>query len=169
MATPRQLEAIIRLSEAWARMGLREEVTVADVKHAYDLWFGALSRSARDAEGKVDMASFTDAGPTSQQKFLTEQLPGVLRTMLQNMFRQGRSTITVRELHNDYETKAKGAEEGAAAGAEAGADAAKLRSVTFKQLLIALHQLSDVIDLKQMKITQKMGGAAAGAAADGDM
>ena len=84
MATPRQLEAIIRLSEAWARMGLREEVTVADVKHAYDLWFGALSRSARDAEGKVDMASFTDAGPTSQQKFLTEQLPGVLRTMLQS-------------------------------------------------------------------------------------
>jgi len=58
---------------------------------------------------------------------------------------------------------------GAGTGAEAGADAAKLRSVTFKQLLIALHQLSDVIDLKQMKITQKMGGAAAGAAADGDM
>ena len=86
-----------------------------------------------------------------------------------DMFRQGRSTITVRELHSDHEAKAKGPEEGAAAGAEAGADAAKLRSVTFKQLLIALHQLSDVIDLKQMKITQKMGGAAAGAAADGDM
>jgi hypothetical protein len=49
-ATPRQLEALIRLSEAWARMGLRDTVTVADVDHAYQLWFGAMSRAARDAE-----------------------------------------------------------------------------------------------------------------------
>jgi hypothetical protein len=85
------------------------------------------------------------------------------------MFRQGRSNILVKELHHDYDVKQKAADEAPAGGAEAGADGGKLRAVTLKQLLIALHQLSDLIDIKQMRITQKMGGAAAGAAGDGDM
>jgi hypothetical protein len=43
VATPRQLEALIRLSEAWARMHLRELVTEADVTAAYNLWCAACS------------------------------------------------------------------------------------------------------------------------------
>lgn len=38
VATPRQLEALIRISEAWARMHLRETVVEDDVTAAYNLW-----------------------------------------------------------------------------------------------------------------------------------
>ena len=47
MATPRQLEALIRLSEAWARLHLREAVAEADVTAAYHLWWGGLVGGAR--------------------------------------------------------------------------------------------------------------------------
>lgn len=54
--TPRQLESIIRLSEARARMRLSREVTVDDVEHAISLMEHCLKSVGIDPEtGKLDI------------------------------------------------------------------------------------------------------------------
>jgi DNA replication licensing factor MCM4 len=55
-ATTRQLESMIRLSEAHAKMRLAEEVTVDDVKEAVRLIRSAIKESATDpVTGRIDM------------------------------------------------------------------------------------------------------------------
>ncbi|CAD7936383.1 unnamed protein product [Amoebophrya sp. A25] len=55
-ATPRMLESLIRLAEAFAKMELREEVTREDVKDGYNLLNDATFKSAVDpVTGKIDM------------------------------------------------------------------------------------------------------------------
>lgn len=54
-ATARQLDSLVRLSEALARMHLRGEVTVDDVKEAVRLVKTALMDSATDKFGRIDM------------------------------------------------------------------------------------------------------------------
>ncbi|KAA8909460.1 MCM2/3/5 family-domain-containing protein [Sphaerosporella brunnea] len=55
-ATTRQLESMIRLSEAHAKMRLSEEVTVDDVKEAVRLIKSAIKESATDpVTGRIDM------------------------------------------------------------------------------------------------------------------
>ncbi len=54
--TPRQLEAIVRLSEARARMRLKKEITPEDVSHAIDLMEYCLKSVGVDPEtGKMDI------------------------------------------------------------------------------------------------------------------
>lgn len=58
-ATPRQLESLIRLAEAHARMQLKEEVEEEDVDEALRLVKSALRMSALDPNtGKIDMNLF---------------------------------------------------------------------------------------------------------------
>ena len=47
-ATPRQLESVIRLSEALAKMRLAEYVTSEDVEEAFTLMTSALQQAATD-------------------------------------------------------------------------------------------------------------------------
>lgn len=55
-AYPRQLESLIRLSEAHAKIRLSETVTIDDVEFAYNLYREALKQSAVDpVTGKVDV------------------------------------------------------------------------------------------------------------------
>lgn len=55
-AYARQLESLVRLSEAMAKMHLREWVTKKDIEKAYDLYMNALRQSAVDPEtGLVDV------------------------------------------------------------------------------------------------------------------
>ncbi|CAD7946321.1 unnamed protein product [Amoebophrya sp. A120] len=55
-ATPRMLESLIRLAEAFAKMELREQVTKQDVNDAYELLNEATFKSAVDpVTGKIDM------------------------------------------------------------------------------------------------------------------
>jgi DNA replication licensing factor MCM4 len=55
-ATPRQLESLIRLSEAHARMHLRSEVLAGDVEEAIRLVNVATQRAATDpATGTIDL------------------------------------------------------------------------------------------------------------------
>lgn len=62
-ATPRQLESLIRLAEAHARMHLREDVTCADVDEAMRLVQSAMKSAAFDpATGKIDMDLFAIGG-----------------------------------------------------------------------------------------------------------
>eukprot|EP00879_Flechtneria_rotunda_P030604 GHRR01033262.1.p2 GENE.GHRR01033262.1~~GHRR01033262.1.p2 ORF type:complete len:249 (+),score=72.82 GHRR01033262.1:50-748(+) len=87
-ATPRQLEAMIRISESLARMHLRQEVSEDDVRAAYRLWHEALSVSAADEEGRLDMNIFTTGTTGGQQRFLSEVLPNLLRSILAGGFAQ---------------------------------------------------------------------------------
>eukprot|EP00775_Hariotina_reticulata_P002347 gene2347-2653_t len=81
-ATPRQLEAMIRISEALARMHLRHEVTEEDVRSAYRLWHEALSVSSADEEGRLDLSLLTTGASGRQQHFLADELPAFLRNLL---------------------------------------------------------------------------------------
>lgn len=59
-ATPRQLESLIRLAEAHARMQLKEEVDDTDVSEAIRLVKAAMHMAAFDpTTGKIDMNLFT--------------------------------------------------------------------------------------------------------------
>uniref|UniRef100_A0A0N4Z495 DNA replication licensing factor MCM4 n=1 Tax=Parastrongyloides trichosuri TaxID=131310 RepID=A0A0N4Z495_PARTI len=66
-AYPRQLESLIRLSEAHAKMRLSSDVTVDDVQSAYSLYREALKQSSVDPlTGKIDISILT-VGKTSNQ------------------------------------------------------------------------------------------------------
>lgn len=55
-ATPRQLESLIRISQAFAKMRFSKNVGVEDVNLAYELIKDALQQSATDPEtGLIDM------------------------------------------------------------------------------------------------------------------
>lgn len=67
-ATTRQLESMIRLSEAHARMRFSPFVELEDVKEAYRLMREAISTSARDpTTGEIDMG-LLDTGIGRQQR-----------------------------------------------------------------------------------------------------
>jgi hypothetical protein len=56
VATPRQLESLIRLSEAIARMHLSPEVDEGHVARAVQLWHSAMRTSCGNRDGDIDMA-----------------------------------------------------------------------------------------------------------------
>jgi DNA replication licensing factor MCM4 len=68
-ATPRQLESLIRISEAFAKMRLSQEVSEEDVKQAIHLMQTATLRSATDPEtGIVNMEMITTGKSASIRK-----------------------------------------------------------------------------------------------------
>lgn len=68
-ATTRQLESMIRLSEAHARMRLATEVTSADVDEAVRLIRSALKQAATDARtGLIDMSLLTEGTSASERR-----------------------------------------------------------------------------------------------------
>ncbi len=64
--TPRQLEALIRLSEAHARMRLSEVITREDAKVAIELVEYTLRKTAMDEEGNIDV-SILEIGKSSRK------------------------------------------------------------------------------------------------------
>jgi DNA replication licensing factor MCM4 len=86
-ATPRQLEAIIRLAEAHARLHYRLEVGREDVTEAVRLMNVATQRAATDpTTGTIDMDMIT-TGQTATGRQLIAALMNELKTMLSNKFR----------------------------------------------------------------------------------
>lgn len=71
-ATPRQLESLIRIAEAMAKMELREVVEVADVNAAVDLLRAATLQAATDpSTGAIDMDLITSGfGQKKRQRTL---------------------------------------------------------------------------------------------------
>lgn len=68
-ATTRQLESMIRLSEAHARMRLSSEVTADDVDEAVRLTRSALKQAATDSRtGLIDMGLLTDGTSASERR-----------------------------------------------------------------------------------------------------
>ncbi|KAK6058645.1 MCM2/3/5 family protein [Cooperia oncophora] len=73
-AYPRQLESLIRLSEAHAKIRLSDTVTIQDVEYAYNLYREALKQSAVDpVTGKVDI-NILAAGASASSRKMVQQV-----------------------------------------------------------------------------------------------
>ncbi len=69
--TTRQLEAIIRLSEACARVRLSNEVSVEDVQRAIQLVESSLKKIGYDPEtGKIDVDRITGVSTSQRSKMI---------------------------------------------------------------------------------------------------
>lgn len=88
-ATTRQLESMIRLAEAHAKMRLSLEVTEEDVEEAVRLIQSALKQAATDARtGLIDMGLLTEGTSASERKRKEDLKKGVLG-VLDEMLRSG--------------------------------------------------------------------------------
>ena len=78
-ATTRQLESMIRLSEAHARMRFSEFVELSDVKEACRLMREAIRTSAMDPRtGKIDIGLLNTGTGQGQRKLRDDMRKGVL-------------------------------------------------------------------------------------------
>ena len=90
-ATTRQLESMIRLSEAHAKMRLSETVTRDDVLEAVRLIKSALKQAATDARtGLIDMSLLTEGTSASERRRKADLKTAVL-ALLDDMTRQGQA------------------------------------------------------------------------------
>lgn len=80
-ATTRQLESMIRLAEAHAKMRLSPTVTKSDVLEAERLIQSALKTAATDAQGRIDMSLLTEGTSAAERKRKTELKEAVLRLL----------------------------------------------------------------------------------------
>ncbi|TYZ51087.1 hypothetical protein PybrP1_009548 [[Pythium] brassicae (nom. inval.)] len=81
-ATPRQLESLIRIAEALAKMRLRETVACADVDEALRLMNVATQRAAMDPRtGTIDM-DMINTGHSSSEREAVAGLVALLKTIL---------------------------------------------------------------------------------------
>ncbi|KAH0565775.1 hypothetical protein GP486_000820 [Trichoglossum hirsutum] len=88
-ATTRQLESMIRLAEAHAKMRLSEHVSVGDVTEAVRLIRSAIKESATDARtGLIDMGLLTE-GTSASERRRKQDLKNAIVALLDEMTRQG--------------------------------------------------------------------------------
>lgn len=88
-ATTRQLESMIRLAEAHAKMRLSEEVLASDVEEAVRLIQSALKQAATDARtGLIDMGLLTEGVSSSERKRREDMKAGILG-VLDELLRTG--------------------------------------------------------------------------------
>jgi DNA replication licensing factor MCM4 len=81
-ATTRQLESMIRLAEAHAKMRLSETVEESDVNEAVRLIKSAIKASATDARtGLIDMGLLSEGGSASERRRKEDLKREVLRTL----------------------------------------------------------------------------------------
>uniref|UniRef100_A0A914YIW9 DNA replication licensing factor MCM4 n=1 Tax=Panagrolaimus superbus TaxID=310955 RepID=A0A914YIW9_9BILA len=94
-AYPRQLEALIRISEAFAKMRLAEEVTVEDVEAAFNLHREALKQSAINPDtGTIDV-NIIATGVNATKSKRIEATADKLRMELQ---RRGQNILSEKKL-----------------------------------------------------------------------
>lgn len=89
-ATTRQLESMIRLAEAHAKMRLSSEVSRSDVREAYRLIRSALKTAATDSQGRIDMSLLTE-GTSAADRRMREELKDVVVNVLDEMTTGGGS------------------------------------------------------------------------------
>ncbi|KAG9233792.1 MCM2/3/5 family-domain-containing protein [Amylocarpus encephaloides] len=90
-ATTRQLESMIRLAEAHAKMRLSETVTREDVQEAVRLIKSALKQAATDVRtGLIDMSLLTEGTSSSERRRKADLKKSVL-SLLDELTRQGQA------------------------------------------------------------------------------
>jgi DNA replication licensing factor MCM4 len=101
-ATPRQLESLIRLSEAFAKMRLSNEVIVADVEEAINLIKVATQQAATDpSTGLIDMDILTTGRTTANKLRISKIAEQAKELMKANMSKYSKST-TVENFLVEY-------------------------------------------------------------------
>jgi DNA replication licensing factor MCM4 len=80
-ATTRQLESMIRLAEAHAKMRLSETVTAGDVHEAVRLIRSALKTAATDSQGRIDMSLLTEGTSAAERKRKADMKDAVVRLL----------------------------------------------------------------------------------------
>lgn len=80
-ATTRQLESMIRLAEAHAKMRLATEVTRDDVLEAVRLIKSALMTAATDSQGRIDMSLLTEGTSTADRKRKEDMKDAVVKLL----------------------------------------------------------------------------------------
>ncbi|CAG8588102.1 6177_t:CDS:10 [Diversispora eburnea] len=101
-ATTRQLESMIRLSEAHARMRLSDKVKIIDVREAERLLKEAIQLAAFNPEtGQIDMDMITTGFSSSERRLMED-----MRRELREMFsRIDSDTITWRKAFEDFKAQ----------------------------------------------------------------
>ena len=106
-ATARQLESMIRLSEAHAKMRLSLTVEESDVNEAVRLIRSAIKASATDQRtGLIDMGLLSEGGGASERRRKEELKRGILMGLDNNDDVRSGGTIRYAEL---YRTVSEGA------------------------------------------------------------
>lgn len=89
-ATTRQLESMIRLAEAHAKMRLSTEVTREDVQEANRLIKSALKTAATDSQGRIDMSLLTE-GTSSADRQRKEDMKNAVLQLLDELTAGGQT------------------------------------------------------------------------------
>lgn len=97
-ATPRQIESLIRLSEALARMHFSERVEKSDVTEAFRLLEVAMQQSATDhATGTIDMDLIT-TGVSASERMRRENLVTLSRNIILDKLQIGGPSMRLLEI-----------------------------------------------------------------------
>lgn len=127
-ATTRQLESMVRLSEAHAKMRLSDTVTRDDVLEAVRLIKSALKQAATDARtGLIDMSLLTE-GTSASERRRKQDLKNAVLKLLDEMTRQGQAAR--------YSEVVKKLGEQSSVGVEGGEFADALRSLEQEGLIM---------------------------------
>ncbi|MBS1267077.1 MAG: Minichromosome maintenance protein MCM [Candidatus Woesearchaeota archaeon] len=99
--SPRQLEALVRLSESSAKIRLAKKVTKADAKKAISLLHYCLTKVGVDKEtGKIDIDRIaTGVGATQRSKII------IVREIITDMENKGIKTIPIEDILREAEEK----------------------------------------------------------------
>lgn len=102
-AYPRQLESLIRMSEAHARMRLSQEVEVADVEEGRRLYKEALKQAAVDpTTGKIDITILT-TGLSGAARKRKAELAQALKAVIHEKGKV--ATLKYQKLYEDFREK----------------------------------------------------------------
>ncbi|KAH8891905.1 cell division control protein 54 [Thozetella sp. PMI_491] len=80
-ATTRQLESMVRLSEAHAKMRLSSQVTANDVREAVRLIKSALKTAATDSQGRIDMSLLTEGTSAAERQRKSDMKDATLQLL----------------------------------------------------------------------------------------
>jgi len=108
-ATTRQLESMIRLAEAHAKMRLSHTVDASDVEEAVRLIKSALKQAATDSRtGLIDMGLLTE-GVSSGERRRKEDLKAAVLGALDEMLRAGATgAVRVHDMHRKLTEEGSG-------------------------------------------------------------
>ncbi|CAI9781958.1 unnamed protein product [Fraxinus pennsylvanica] len=109
-ATPRQIESLIRISEALARIRFSEWVEKPDVLEAFRLLEVALQQSATDhSTGTIDMDLIT-TGVSASERMRRENLVSTTRNVIMEKMQLGGPSTRLLELLEELKKQSAGAE-----------------------------------------------------------
>ncbi|KAL6514539.1 DNA replication licensing factor, mcm4 component [Orobanche gracilis] len=109
-ATPRQIESLIRLSEALARIRFSEVVEKWDVTEAFRLLEVAMQQSATDhSTGTIDM-DLINTGVFASERMRRENLVSNTRNLIMEKMQLGGPSIRLLELLEDLKNQTNAAE-----------------------------------------------------------